>query len=284
MDRPADPPAGLPQPRRGEPPQAPDGGAPAPDRGVPRLPYAGRWSPAPPVWLESRAPRELGRLRRAPVFAGAGVPRGDGRPVLLVPGFLAGDWSLGTMREWLIRLGHRAALPGLVLNVRYSEAVLRTLAVRLVELYAWCGRPVAIVGHSRGGLLAKVAADRHPEMVDRVITLGSPLADPYDVHPVTMAGVRAAQLFNLVGYGHTSDVERTFLHDLAGPARVPVASIYSRSDGIVHWPACIRDDVDCFEIDGSHLGLAVNPEAYALVARLLARPSRRRPMSAGAPA
>ena len=244
------------------------------DRGTPPLGYLGRVSGQPPVWLESRAPLENFRLRRDPVFAGDGLPRGDGRPVLLVPGFMTGDRSLGTMREWLLRLDHQAELPGFTLNIRYSEAELRTLLLRVVDLYGWFGQRVSLVGHSRGGLLAKVASDRHPEMVERVVTLGSPLADPYDVHPLTMAGVRAAQVYNLVRYGRTSVVERRFLLALAAPARVPLTSIYTRQDGIVHWPACLRPDAECVEVNGSHAGLAVNREVYALLASLLAQPPR----------
>src|SRR5437868_7798635 len=172
-----------------------------PDRGTPSLRHVGRLVCQPPVWLEGRAPLESLRLRRDPVFAAVGLPRGDGGPVLLVPGFMAGDRSLATMRDWLVRLGHDARLPGLTVNVRYSEAVLRTLLLRVVELYGRSGRRVAIVGHSRGGLLAAVAALRHPDLVERVVALGSPLAVPYDVHPLTMAGVRAAQVVNLAWFG-----------------------------------------------------------------------------------
>ncbi len=216
---------------------------------------------------------EVARLRRDPVYTGDGLAHGDGRPVLLVPGFMAGDRSLLILRDWLVRLGYEAEVPGIVFNIRYSEAVLRTLLLRAVDLYGWFGRRVSLVGHSRGGLLAKVASDRHPEIIDRVVTLGSPLADPYDVHPLTLAGVRAAQVVNLVRYQRTAAVERQFLHDLAAPARVPLTSIYSRSDGIVHWEACVRPDARCLEVDGSHVGLAVNRAVYELLAPVLAEPA-----------
>jgi triacylglycerol lipase len=240
------------------------------ESGLPPLHYVGRLRDAPPVWLESRGPFEYLRLRRHEVLAGGGVPRGDGRPVLLVPGFLAGDSSLVTMHDWLLRIGYHAEGSGIVFNVRFSEAVVQTVTLRLVDLFAWHGRKVTLVGHSRGGMVAKVVAHRHPQMVERVIALGSPLADPYDLHPVTMAGVRLAQVLNLVRFGRTADVERRFLLDLAAPATVPLASVYSRSDGIVHWEACLRPDAACVEVDGSHVGLAVNPDVYAVLGRLLA--------------
>jgi pimeloyl-ACP methyl ester carboxylesterase len=221
------------------------------------------------VWLESRAPIELARLLRNPLYAGADQPRGDGHPVLLVPGFMGGDRSLHTLRDWLVRIGYDVEMSGLTFNIRYSEAVLRALTPRVADLFDRTGRRVTIIGHSRGGLLAKVLSDRHPSLVQRVVGLGSPFADPFDVHPFTMASVRMAQVVNLVRYGQTSIAEEAFLSDLAAPARVPLTSIYSRSDGIVHWPACMRPDADCVEVAGSHTGLGVNPEVYALLARVL---------------
>lgn len=244
------------------------------DRGLPPLHYLGRTTGPPPVWLESRAPLEHRRLRRDPVFAGHGLPRGGGRPVLLVPGFMGGDDSLATLRDWLLRLGYHVEGSGLTFNIGYSEEVLDALLPRVLALHGWLGRPVTLVGHSRGGLLAKVLAHRLPELVEQVVGLGSPLADPFDVHPVTMAGVRVAQAVNAVRFGRTGSVERRFLADLAEPARVPLTSVYSRSDGIVHWEACLRPDATCLEVRGSHTGLAVNRTVYEILARLLA--GRRR--------
>lgn len=242
---------------------------------MPPLHYLGRTNGSPPVWLESRAPLEQRRLLRDPIFTGLGVPRGAGRPVLLVPGFLGGDGSMATLRDWLERLEYRVEGSGLTFNIRYSEAVLESLVPRLAALHARAGRPVTLIGHSRGGILAKVLAHRYPRLVARVVGLGSPLAEPYDVHPLTMAGVRLAQVVNTVYFRQGGEIERAFLGDLAAPARVPLTSIYSRSDGIVHWEACLRPDATCLEVRGSHVGLAVNPSVYALLSHVLA--SRRRP-------
>jgi pimeloyl-ACP methyl ester carboxylesterase len=208
------------------------------------------------------------RLLRHPIFRGVGVPDGGGRPVLLIPGFLAGDNSLRVMRDWLQRNGYHVEMPGLTFNIRYSELVARRIAPRLLNLYGWLGRKVTVIGHSRGGILAKVIADRHAHLVERVVALGS-LSDPYDIHPLTMAGVRLAHAFNLLRYARTGRVERNFLRDLEAPARVPLISVYTRSDGIVHWAACLRPDAECVEVRGSHSGLGVNVEVYQLLARLL---------------
>jgi len=240
------------------------------ERGLPPLLYLGRTNGSPPVWLESRAPLEQRRLLRHPIYTGQGLPRGGGQPVLLVPGFLGGDGSMATLRDWLVRLGYRVEGSGLSCNIRYSEAVLETLVPRLAALQGQHGRPVTLIGHSRGGMLAKVLAHRHPDLVARVVGLGSPFAEPFDVHPLTMAGVRVAQAINTVYFRRGGEAERGFLLDLAAPASVPLTSIYSRSDGIVHWEACLRTDATCLEVQGSHVGLAVNVAVYSLLAAVLA--------------
>jgi pimeloyl-ACP methyl ester carboxylesterase len=226
------------------------------------------------MWLEGRIYIEYLRLIRDPVYRGVEVPPGLGRPVLLIPGFLAGDWTLRTPFQWLRRMGYRPRMGGVSFNVMYSEVMLRPLIDSLTALYKRTGARVSLVGHSRGGVLATVLAHRKPELVEQVITLGSPLHDPFDVHPLTMAGVRAAHLYNVVRYGHPASVEMRFLRDLAAAPKVPTTSIYSRSDGVVNWRACLRSDINAIEVKGSHVGLALNPEVYRILAHLLPAPWR----------
>jgi pimeloyl-ACP methyl ester carboxylesterase len=194
--------------------------------------------------------------------------------VLLIPGFLAGDWTLRLQYDWLRRVGYRPRLAGVAFNVRYSEVMLRPLVEALVALHRKTASRVTLIGHSRGGVLAKVLSHRKPDLVEQVIALGSPLNDPFDVHPLTMAGVHAAHLFNAVRYRHDASVEMRFLRDLGAPPRVPTTSIYSRSDGVVNWKACRRSDVNSIEVRGSHFGLALNPEVYRILAHMLPAPWR----------
>ena len=226
------------------------------------------------MWLEGRIYLEFLRLLRDPVFRGDDVPWGLRRPVLLIPGFLAGDWTLRTQHEWLRRVGYRPRLAGVVLNVTYSEVMLRPLIDALTQLHRMTAARVALIGHSRGGVLAKVLSHRKPDLVEQVITLGSPLSDPYDVHPLTMAGVHAARLYNAMRYRHAATVEMRFLRDLRAAPRVPTTSIYSRTDGVVNWKACLRPDVNSIEVHGSHAGLAFNPEVYRILAHMLTAPWR----------
>ena len=88
----------------------------------------------------------------------------------------------------------------------------------------------------------------------------------------TMAGVRAAHIYNVFRYGHPASVEARFLRDLAAAPRVPTTSIYSRSDGVVNWKACLRPDLNAIEVEGSHIGLALNPDVYRILAYLLPAP------------
>ena len=236
----------------------------------------GQWRPVPPMWLEGRLYLEWLRLVRDPVYRGVEVPPGIGRPVLLIPGFLAGDWTLRTSFDWLRRVGYRPRMAGVSINLKYSEVILRPLIDAVTALNRRTGARVSIVGHSRGGVLAKVLAHRKPDLVEQVIGLGSPLKDPFDIHPITMAGVHAAHVYNVMRYGHPASVELRFLRDLAAPPRVPTTSIYSRSDGVVNWRACLRPDVNAIEVRGSHAGLCVNPEVYRILSYLLPAPWRHR--------
>ena len=222
-----------------------------------------------PLVRESRLAAEYAALRRDPVYRCGAVNLGHGRPVLLIPGFLAGDWSLSIAYDWLRRLNYRPALAGISVNVRASEHTLDGLAARLRALHRATGAQVTIVGHSRGGLLAKVLADRHPEEVDQVIALGSPLADTYAVYPVTRAAVEMARMYNRLRFRLADDAEDEFLRELSQPPLVPVTSIYTRSDGVVDWRTCIRPDVRTVEVRGSHGGLATNPEVYRVLLRTL---------------
>jgi pimeloyl-ACP methyl ester carboxylesterase len=228
----------------------------------------------PPMWLEGRVYLEFLRLIGDPVFRGEDVPSGLRRPVLLIPGFLAGDWTLRLQYDWLRRVGYRPRLAGVALNVRYSEVMLRPLMDTLIALHHKTASRVSLIGHSRGGVLAKVLSHRRPDLVEQVIALGSPLNDPFDVHPLTMAGVHAAHLFNAVRYRHDASVEMRFLRDLRAAPRVPTTSIYSRSDGVVNWRACLRPDINAVAVQGSHLGLGLNPEVYHILAHMLPAPWR----------
>lgn len=218
--------------------------------------------------------RELSALLRDPVLRGRGVPPGDGRPVLLIPGFLAGDWSMRVMDNWLNRIGYRSFVSGILFNVHHSERMLAGLRRKVTEIQKETGARVSLVGHSRGGLLAKVFAQRRPQSVEQVIGLGAPFADWTDVAPMTDHAVRVIKTANQLAYGRRLNEEGRFTYDLKLTPIVSTTSIYTKTDDVVNFRACLRPDIPAIPVWGSHNGLVVNPEAYRLLARLLARPRR----------
>src|SRR5260370_12361994 len=153
--------------------------------------------------------------------------------------------------------------------------MLKPLVDALLAMHRKSGGLVARVGHGRAGVLDKVLSHRKPALVEQVITLGSPLNDPFDVHPLTMAGVHAAHLYNVVRYRHPASVEMRFMRDLRAAPRVPTTSIYSRSDGVVSWKACLRPDINAIEVHGSHVGLALTPQVSRTLGHLLPAPWRQ---------
>lgn len=217
---------------------------------------------------------ELSGLLRDPVFRGRGIPRGDGRPVLLVPGFLSGDWSMRMLQNWLERVGYKAYLSGILFNVQHSERMLAGLRHRLLEVEAESGSRVSIVGHSRGGLLAKVLSQRRPNSIEQVITIGAPLADWTDISVLMHHAVGVVRTANEIAYGRKLNTEGRFGHDLSLPPAVPTTSIYTRSDDVVNFRSCLRPDIPSISVWGSHNGMLVNAEVYRLLGRMLARPRR----------
>ena len=218
--------------------------------------------------------RELAALVRDPVFRGRGVPRGDGRPVVLIPGFLAGDWTMRVMHEWLRRIGYEPYRSGIVLNIHHSERVLSGLRGVVAGIAAKSQSRVSIVGHSRGGLLAKVLSQREPENLEQVIGLGAPLADWTDVAALTHRAVGVVRTANELAYGRRLNAEGRFTYDLKLPPAVPTTSIYTKADEVVNFRSCLRPDIPAIPVWGTHNGLVVNPEVYRLLGRLLARARR----------
>jgi triacylglycerol lipase len=232
----------------------------------------------PPLWRESRIGFELAGLLRSGVWGGENVADGQGQPVLLVSGLLAGDESLRFMAKWLKRTGHRPCRAGIAANVDCSARAIERLERRLECLAEESGQKVAVVWQSRGGSFARVLAVRRPDLVSGIVTLGSPLKSSLDVHPVIHASVYAMGALGTVGapglMRHSclwGDCCTNFWEQLESdfPAGVGFVSIYSRSDGIVRWRSCLDPAAEQVEVRASHVGMAVNAEAYRAVAQTL---------------
>jgi triacylglycerol lipase len=233
----------------------------------------------PPLWREARIGLEAAALVRDPIFRGDGVADGRGRPVLLIPGFLAGDGSLSMMAGWLKRTGHRPSRAGILSNVNCAGVLMPRLERRLEQLVELQGQPAAIVGQSRGGTLAKVLAHRRPELVCGVVALGSPQVKPLAVHPLVRLQVEAVSRLGSLGAPGLfkrscldGECCSSFWDDLARPLppNVPLVSVYSKSDGVVDWRSCLDPDAtELIEIRASHCGMAVSRSAWRAVADAL---------------
>ena len=230
---------------------------------------------------ESRWPLELARLSADPVMLGRDVARGDGRPVVLMPGFLAGDQTLLVLAAWLRRMGHRPYTCGFVANVDCSDRALDRVERRVELLHGRHGRRVALVGHSRGGHYARALASRRPDRVSHAVSLGADLQGMLGVSAPTRAVVAAARRGIAALYREraegclTPECACGFARDFAAPLpadRVRFTSVYSKGDGVVRWPGSVIPGADCVEVTGSHMGLVFNRGAYRAIARALAVP------------
>jgi pimeloyl-ACP methyl ester carboxylesterase len=196
------------------------------------------------------------------------APRGDGHPVLTLPGFLASDISMAPMRRYLMELGYDAYAWKMGRNVGGFARMRAALRERLAEIHAATERKVSIVGWSLGGVYARDLALQMPELVRYVVTLGSPFAG--DVR-----ATNATRLYEAMS-GETVEHDSALRKAIAGDLPVPTSSIYSRADGIVNWRTCIlRPSVTAENIEvhlASHVGLGVNAAALWAVADRLAQP------------
>jgi len=223
-----------------------------------------------PLLLAAEGPRALGELvwlqAARPLLASA--PRGDGHPVLVLPGLAADDRSTVPLRRFLRRLGHRVHGWRLGANVPSQEMV-RRLRDRLAQLHAQDPRPMSIVGWSLGGIYAREIARASPGAVRTVVTLGSPFR-PLPGHE-SYAAPLARTLARFAG----RDVPATWSPRDDRPLPVPSTSVFSPTDGVVPWQACVNATSgphETIEVVGSHCGLGHHPAVLLVVADRLAQP------------
>ncbi len=218
------------------------------------------------AWGEVAGLLEFPRLLlRAPALARA--PRGDGGPVMVLPGFATGDPATALLRGYLSFLGHDVHPWGLGRNDGRVRRLLPLLVSRVGALRRATGRPVRLVGWSLGGYLAREISRDVPADVDRVVTLGSPVVGgpKYTL---------SAHAFRRRGMDLDA-IEAAVAAREEVPLTRPVSAIYSRRDRVVAWQACVDERNACvqhLEVTSTHLGLAFSPDVFLLVARRLAGP------------
>ena len=220
--------------------------------------------------LEGRAVLELwGCLLALPLLSR--MPRGDGHPVLVLPGFATADLYMLLLRRFLGGLGYKAHGWRLGFNLGYNKKLDHKLRKRLTELHDRYGCKVSLAGWSLGGVYAREMARWRPKMVRFVITLGSPFT----------GSPKATNIWRLYEYisGHKiDDLDPELVNRMRTPPPVPTTAIYSRTDGVAAHKCCLdRDAPQCenIEVPGSHCGLAHNPIALWALADRLAQPENK---------
>jgi pimeloyl-ACP methyl ester carboxylesterase len=203
------------------------------------------------------------------------LPKGDGHPVLFLPGFLAGDASTKPMRSLFADLGYEPHGWGLGQNLRFNEHREREMADLVTRLYQRAGRKISIVGWSLGGVFARELAKMHPEKVRAVISLGSPISND-------RSHSSARHLFEAINgkEPHPMRMGRYLRLDEAPP--VPTTSILTKGDGIVHWRGSLQhadrashQQVENIIVPASHVGLGLNPLVMVVIADRLAQKEGR---------
>ena len=212
---------------------------------------------------ELRTVREPARLLAAAPRLRA-APRGDGRLVIDVPGWLAPEASMAPLRAYLRWLGHDARGWGLGANEGTPERDADRLAGVLDGLVAATGRPAALVGWSLGGVIAREVARARPDLVHAVATFGTPvIGGPTHTRGAAAYGPQAcARIATL-----QEELDRT------RPLEVRVTAVFTRRDAVVDWRACLdhaSEDVHHVEVGSTHLGLGLDPSVWLAVARAVA--------------
>ncbi len=196
-------------------------------------------------------------------------PRGDGGPVMVLPGFGVGGGSTALIRGYLRALGWDARDWGLGRNHGDVPDLIPQVVERLEQLADEAGRPAALVGWSLGGVLAREAARERPAQARCIVTLGSPVVGGPKYTAV-------AEVYRRQGIDLDA-IEAEVLARDAVPITTPVTAVFSRRDGVVAWRACIdriSERVEHVEVGTTHLGLGFSAEVLGIIAARLAASAR----------
>jgi pimeloyl-ACP methyl ester carboxylesterase len=226
--------------------------------------------PAPPrrglLFLEGRALLELAACLPAYPFLRR-APRGDGHPVLVLPGFLASDFSTRTLRRFLRSRGYSAHGWKLGVNLGPTPELAAAMVERLQELRERHERRVSLVGWSLGGIYVRELARRFPTDVRQVITLASPFRD--------VDAINVPRFLRALAERRPLPDQHAYRAVLAEPLPVPSTAIYSRSDAIAAWHSCRESEgplSENIEVESSHLGMGHHPVVLLAIADRLAQP------------
>jgi pimeloyl-ACP methyl ester carboxylesterase len=213
------------------------------------------------------------RLRWATSYATRQEPRTE-EPVILVPGFMAGDATLRAMSRTLRRRGFRTYRSHIHANVGCTLTAASELETRIESIAIKRDSRVRIVGHSLGGMLARGLAVRRPDLISGIVTMGSPMLAPGAHHVLLTAGVDVLVRLSRAGVPGLMSEEcvagscarQSFDESREPmPAGVSFTAIYSRRDAIVDWRACVDPEARAVEVTSSHVGMAIDPRVIDVV-------------------
>ena len=189
-------------------------------------------------------------------------------PVLLVPGFMAGDATLKAMSMFLRRQGFRTYRAQIHVNVGCTREAADRLERRIETIAVRRNRKVTVVGHSLGGMLARGLASRRPDLIEGIVSMGSPVLAPGAIHRVLAWDAEMLARLTRVGFRGMmgsdcfgGECARLSFEESQVPIDPDVAftAIYSKRDGIVDWKACLDPSAQHVEVRTSHVGMAVDP-------------------------
>ncbi|MGJ4948083.1 esterase/lipase family protein [Bradyrhizobium sp. HKCCYLS20291] len=217
--------------------------------------------------LEGRALHELGAFVAAmPLLSMA--PRGDGHPVLVLPGLVASDVSTRPLRSFLKGKGYAVSGWQQGRNLGLRPGVQQSMVDLVEQMNDSHGRKISLVGWSLGGLYARQLAKMMPDRVRSVITLGSPFAG-------SPKSTNAWRVYELASGRRADEEDLRFGGHLSEPPPVPTTAIFSRSDGVCAWQGCKEKPssiAESIEVESSHCGMGHHPAAVYAVADRLAQP------------
>ena len=199
----------------------------------------------------------------------AGLPEGDGHPVLVLPGFLASARSTAFLRGFLRSKGYRVYDWGQGRNMGVRQGLRGRLSARLDHISERNDRTISIIGWSAGGIYAREIARDNPEVVRSVITMGTPMRG-------NPRATSAWPAYSMLNKGRNAvDLDPAVLAARAEPLSVPTTCIYSRYDGIVAWELCtslLAPQTENIEVTSTHLGFGHHRRTLGIVADRLAQP------------
>jgi pimeloyl-ACP methyl ester carboxylesterase len=192
-------------------------------------------------------------------------PRGNGEPVLVLPGYGAGDASTAFLKTYLRLLGYRVSGWHLGRNSGNVPDLMPRVMKRLLSMHRRARERVRIIGWSLGGFIAREAARERPDLVHQIITLGTPVVGgpKYTVvaHILRRRGI------------DLDAMEAEIASRNAILLQTRVTALYSRTDAVVAWQACIDNggaNVEHVEVDTTHFGFGFSPQVYKIIAQRLA--------------